>query len=153
MGMKCRSVVSLDTSSPAGLWLKLLWWGSDTHNTMSSQPSNCCDDPCKPNNSRCNGPDRRCNSWVDGADPVTGEGGICLLDQLTDDEIACILQKNPFARVDLPKATTDPALLALLEKYPLFTTNDAAETLMNRIGAGDAPLAYTVIGGRWSDFL
>lgn len=111
----------------------------------------CCT-PCATSGSKCTG-DRRNNAWVAGdVDPLTGLGGVCLLDQLTEEEIGCVLQKNAIARKDLPKITSDPEILGLLEKYKLLSPDWPAEVEMNRLGAGPAPLYYTLMGGRLSDW-
>jgi hypothetical protein len=116
---------------------------------MTASP--CCI-PCG-TGSRCNiNVNGVCNAWI--AKPE-GEDvpGICLLDQLTDEEIICVLQKNPYARADLPKVTTDPTLLGYLEAYPLLSNDWEAEVEMKRFGVKDAPFAYSLFGGRYSDFL
>ena len=120
---------------------------------MSSTTSSACCVPCSNGASHCTG-QRYNNSWVIGdVNPATNTGGVCILDTLTPEEIGCVLQKNPFARADLPKITSDPEVLALLEKYPLLSSDWPAEKEMNRIGAGPAPLFYTHMGGRLSDYL
>lgn len=94
------------------------------------------------------------NAWVVGdVDPVTDQGGVCLLDQFTFEEIGCVLQTNPTARKDLPLVTQDPEILALLDKYPLLSSEDTSVPLEMRVlGAPPSPF-YTLMKGRLSDFL
>lgn len=85
-----------------------------------------------------------CNVWyVDG---------ICKLDQLTYDQVWCVLSRVPRAKEDLMKITTDPVLLSLARDSRLVSDeSDSDITASNLInkgvpGAGTLPF-YTVFKG------
>ncbi len=99
--------------------------------------------------SRCNG-DRRNNCWVEGpVDPITGEGGVCLLDNLSEEDIISVLEVMPMARQDLLKVTTDADLLALANNITSLSTQEEMDVLQNQVNrhAESIPM-YTQFNGQ-----
>lgn len=103
----------------------------------------------------CNKPGSKCtgkrygNAWVVGdVDPVTDEGGVCLLDTLTDEEIGDVLRRNEIYRRDLRGITTDPHVLSLLDRYTVDEPDRE-----NEPNPWNPPTGYfyTVLKGRLSD--
>ena len=87
-----------------------------------------------------------CNVWY--------VNGICKLDQLTYDQVWCVLSRVPRAKEDLMKITTDPILLSLARDTRLVSdeieSDKAAADLINKgvPGAGTLPY-YTVFKGNF----
>ena len=79
-----------------------------------------CDSNCKQLEPGCGAPpptkcnkDRTHNMWVEGGNPETGEGGVCLLDTVTEEQVIWIIERDERARADLLRVTDDPRLLEL----------------------------------------
>lgn len=86
-----------------------------------------------------------CNVWY--------VNGICKLDQLTYDQVWCVLERVPRAKTDLMKITKDPTLLSLARDSILVSDDiecdKAASDLINKgraPGAGTLPY-YTLFRG------
>jgi hypothetical protein len=109
-------------------------------------------DPCEcpeevPVASYCN-LDRTNNVWVEGVVDENGEGGICLLDTMTESQIIYSLQRDETARADLLRVTSDPHLVELANTIPRLPTveeGDKLQTSMNR-NAQSLPF-YTLFKG------
>ena len=88
------------------------------------------------------------NVWVEGADE-NGEGGICLLDTMSQAQVIDVLQRNERARADLCKVTSDPDLLQLAETVPRLPTGRAGDRFQQEVNQGAGPVAfYSVFRGR-----
>lgn len=78
-----------------------------------------------------------CNIWY--------VNGICKLDQLTYDQVWCVLIRVPRAKADLMKITTDPVLLSLARDSKLISSeqesNQIAADLINK---GTSPNSSTL---------
>ena len=72
-------------------------------------------DHCK--KTYCDG-DRKNNVWIEGGNRETGEGGICLLDNLTKDQVVYCVERDETARKDLKRVTHDPELLNIAKVTP-----------------------------------
>lgn len=103
-------------------------------NTNPKVQCTCQATPCcctGPTSTLCDG-DRRNNCWIEGGNPVTGEGGVCLLDTLTRDTVIYILEHdNGTAREDLLRVTTDPEILALANEVPRLPTGFECDETMH----------------------
>jgi hypothetical protein len=97
-----------------------------------------CDekDPCV-----CAGPrttfcdrDRTNNVWVECPDPLTGEGGVCLLDNLTENQLDWILERDERARADLKRVTSDTWLLNKAETVPRLSTVEEMDSIQTSMG-------------------
>ncbi len=89
-------------------------------------------DNCSPK-SLCDG-DRTNNYWIEGGTPARGDG-VCMLDNLSEEEVIYHIQHNRDARRDLARVTSDPEVLKLLAETPDLPTReyaDAASTHFNR---------------------
>lgn len=76
---------------------------------------------------KCNG-DRTNNVWIDGGNPETGEGGVCLLDTLQECQVIWIIERDERARADLLRVTDDERLLELgntIARLPTINSSDA----------------------------
>jgi hypothetical protein len=77
------------------------------------------------------------NVWVErGSSPndVTATG-VCMLDSMTDAQIAYSLERDDQARADLLTVTSDPHLLELartVPKLPKVEVTDAEQALLNQ---------------------
>jgi hypothetical protein len=94
----------------------------------------------------CDG-DRRDNVWIEGGDRATGEGGVCLLDTLTQEEVVYVLQRDEKARADLKRVTTNAELLALATEVPRLPTVEAGDDLQKQMST-DAGAFYSVFRGQ-----
>jgi len=98
----------------------------------------------------CNG-DRRHNVWIEGEtyNPETGEGGICMLDNLNEAQVIDIISRDPIARRDLKKITTHPYLLQLAETVPALSSTEESDALMKESGQRlGAPAFYAQFRGQ-----
>ena len=102
-----------------------------------------------PNGSYCD-LDIENNVWVEGVVDLSvnpPKRGICMLDTMTDTQVVYTIQHNPQSRCDLPKVTSNPALLELLNRVPLLSTQnpgDASQKRHNQKGLA----YYNVFRGR-----
>jgi hypothetical protein len=115
---------------------------------------NCNLDPCicPPDSDHDNGPpptlcdlDRRNNVWVEGADDT--RPGICLLDTLEEHQVTYILQRDPVARADLLKVTSNAYLRNLANITPALPTNDIEGDIVQKEMGRDPMTLYTVFRG------
>lgn len=81
----------------------------------------------------------------DWNDNVWTEGASCLLDTYSVDDIIYVLQRNPKARDDLRRITSDPDLLALLDSTPMIGANSDVRNL--EISARDPIFLYSIFRG------
>lgn len=96
-----------------------------------ADPCDCTPDPncqaldpgCGAATTKCNR-DRTNNVWVEGGNPETGEGGVCLLDTVTECQVIWILERDERARDDLLRVTDDPRLLELASTIARLPTNE-----------------------------
>jgi hypothetical protein len=123
------------------------------------------DDPCNPSSpddgpwGPGNGPNGSyCdlniedNVWVEGVVDLSAspqKRGICMLDTMSRQQVAYVLQHDPRARCDLPKVTSNPQLLAYLDQVQLLPTGNHADAQQRRANSrpGGLPF-YNQFGGR-----
>ena len=114
--------------------------------------SDCCDeqnDPCVCETVRttyCDR-DRRNNVWVDGGNPETGEGGVCLLDNMHEAQLIYILERDETARKDLLKVTSDPYLLDKARTIPRLSEDDNLDGLREALDKTSIPF-YSAFRGQ-----
>jgi hypothetical protein len=78
------------------------------------------------------------------------EDGKCMLDDLYPfrrDQIIFAIERNPTARTDLPKITSCPDLLHLLEVVPLLPTAQEDDHLQSTLNKQDLLPFYTIFRG------
>jgi hypothetical protein len=92
----------------------------------------------------CDG-DRVNNVWVEGARP-DGTLGICMLDTMEEYQIINVLQRDPKAREDLKRVTTNQYLQELLAKIPMLPSHNEGDQLQKEANQGTMAL-YTVFRG------
>lgn len=90
------------------------------------------------------------NVWVEGVvDVAAGKRGICMLDLLSRPQIVDILQRDPRAREDLPRVTSNPELRDLVAVTKLLPARDVSEELQSRAARNPAAIPfYSVFRGR-----
>lgn len=71
----------------------------------------------------CNN-DRVDNVWIEGGNRETGEGGVCLLDNMTRDQVVYCVERDEIARRDLKRVTHDPELLEIASDTPRLDTRE-----------------------------
>lgn len=108
----------------------------DTTMTEESVPTTLCDG------------DRRNNVWVEGNVDENGEGGICMLDTLSEEQIIYILQRDEKAREDLRRITTNERLLELADTVPRLTTDYVGDVISKGLNQGAVSPFYSVFRGR-----
>ena len=92
--------------------------------------------------------DRVNNVWVEGADE-NGEGGICLLDTMTEAQVIYTLKRDETARADLRRVTSDVDLLTLADTVPRLTTDRTGDVLQSGLNRNaDSVAFYSVFRGR-----
>lgn len=92
-------------------------------NGLTTAAGTCCDR------------DRVNNVWVEGVVDEDGRGGICMLDSMSIDQIIFVLQRDPKARADLKRVTSNETLLELADAVPALKTveeADKAQSDLNR---------------------
>ncbi len=105
-------------------------------------------DECNPKKTLCDG-DRTHNCWIEGGDPNTGEGGVCLLDNLTAEQVVYIVERNPKAREDLKRVTTNEEVLALANETPPLPSGEYADVLQSEVNKNaDTIPFYSVFRGQ-----
>lgn len=94
--------------------------------------------------------DRRNNVWVEGpVDPVTGQGGVCILDTLCREQIIYCIERDDKARADLVKVTSDPRLLELAATVKRLDEHEYEDELMFASNSNKASLPfYTAFRGQ-----
>lgn len=106
-------------------------------------------DPCPPKPcTRCTG-DWTNNSWIERESPEAM--GVCLLDNLCEEQIIAILERNDQARADLLRITSDPRLLELartVQRLPAQQQDDATMTALNRPNTPASLPFYAVFRGQ-----
>ena len=98
-------------------------------------------DSCCFKKRKCDG-DRVNNCWIEGGNPATGEGGVCLLDNLTDAQVIYIIERDEKAREDLKRVTTDENLLFLANNVPRLPTSDYATEVMREQNKNSDTIPY-----------
>lgn len=86
------------------------------------------------------------NVWFVARAP--GFAGRCILDELTFDQVAHVLSKNPRAKADLLRITTDPRLVRLANEAKLVETDQTADERFARKLNSDILPHYTVTRGK-----
>ena len=89
--------------------------------------------------------DRKNNVWVEGAD-ADGNNGICLLDTIEEPQLIDVLQRDPLARTDLKRVTSNVYLQNLADTLPMLPTDYEGDTLQHEQNQGTLTL-YTVFRG------
>jgi len=97
---------------------------------------NCC--------TVCTG-DTTCNMFFQ--DRAAGFPGRCILDEMTYEQVQCILIRNPRAKYDLLRITDDPILLAMARDSKLLESPQAdGERAAKKLNANSIPY-YTLFKG------
>lgn len=92
--------------------------------------------------------DRVNNVWVEGADE-NGEGGICLLDTMSEPQVIYVLQRDVKARADLCRVTSDEQLLELAVTVPLLSKGRFGDEIQKEVNRDASSLPfYSVFRGR-----
>lgn len=95
----------------------------------------------------CDG-DRANNVWIEGADE-DGNGGVCLLDSITDTQLVYVLQRDPKAREDLKRVTTDARLRELADAVPMLSTTEPGDKIQTQVNHNAASIPfYSVFQGK-----
>lgn len=89
--------------------------------------------------------DRRNNVWVEGAD-AEGHNGICLLDTISEEQLIHVLQRDPLARTDIKRVTSNAYIRNLAETLPMLPTVYEGDQLQKEQNQGTLTL-YTVFHG------
>ena len=82
------------------------------------------------------------NCWVEGVVSETGEGGICLLDTMTEAQIIYTLQRDERARADLLRVTSDEYLLGLANSVPRLSTTRGGDVLQQQMNRNATSLPF-----------
>lgn len=93
----------------------------------------------------CDG-NRMNNVWSEGT--TESVIGICMLDTLEEYQIIHILQRDPQARIDLPKVTTNPYLLNMLERIPMLPSGNEGDQLQKEVNQNTVSPFYTQFRGQ-----
>lgn len=93
------------------------------------------------------------NVWVErGCNPGDEDApGVCLLDTTTEDQVIYVIERDPKAREDLLKVTSDPELLKLAmttPPLPLVEDSDREQALINRPNDPGSMPFYTQFRGQ-----
>lgn len=90
------------------------------------------------------------NVWVEGVvDLAGGKRGICTLDYLNRPQIVDILRRDPRAREDLPRVTSNPELRQLVVDTQLYPAKELSEDLQSRSARNPSSFPfYSVFRGR-----
>lgn len=102
------------------------------------------EDPVNPNAGRCTVCTGDCsnNIWFTPGPP--GFPGKCKLDELTYDQVEFVLSKNPSAKRDLLRITTDPNLIRLANETKMVGSDQQdSERFAERLHRNSLPI-YTV---------
>jgi hypothetical protein len=95
----------------------------------------------------CDG-DRANNVWVEGANE-NGEGGICMLDTMTQAQVIYVLQRNAKARDDLQRVTTDTELKDWALTIPMLPGVEDGDKLQRQVNNNAASIPfYSVFAGK-----
>ena len=87
--------------------------------------------------------DRVNNVWIEGVtDPETGEGGICLLDTMTEAQIINSLERDEVARADLLRVTSNERLLELAAETPRLQTEEPEDQLQRETNKHSESIPY-----------
>jgi len=88
------------------------------------------------------------NIWVEGVvDVPAGKRGICMLDTLSRAQVIDILQRNPRAKKDLLRVTTDPELVELAQTVQLLQSTNQSDDQTKQSARQGLPY-YTLFAGR-----
>ena len=86
--------------------------------------------------------DRVNNCWVEGAVDENGEGGICLLDTMTEEQVVFVLQRDEQARADLRRVTSDEYLKGLADTVPRLPTGEHEDHLQGELNRNADSLPF-----------
>jgi hypothetical protein len=87
------------------------------------------------------------NVWVEGVvDIAANKRGICMLDTMTREQVVYVLQHDPKAREDLPKVTSNPVLLEMLDTVKILRTDTLDEHLQRASARNGLPF-YNIFRG------
>lgn len=114
----------------------------DMSNSVNNRPS-CC--------SVCTG-DVTCNMFFQAR--AAGFHGRCILDEMTYEQVWFILTRNPNAKRDLMRITTDPILLSLARESGLVETDQQAdEQAAKRLNANSLVFYTHMRGNPFGDII
>jgi len=89
----------------------------------------------------CDG-DRVNNVWVEGVQDEAGNGGICMLDTMTKEQIVYVLQRDPKAAEDIQRVTTDAELKAWAASIPMLPTENQGDKLQTEMNANARTIPF-----------
>jgi hypothetical protein len=96
---------------------------------------------------KCNR-DRVNNVWLEGANE-DGEGGVCLLDTMSEDQVIYVLQRDEVARADLLRVTSDARLLELATIVSSLSKEQGGDQLQKMINRSSESIPfYSIFRGR-----
>ncbi len=107
-----------------------------------------CGEPTTTRKTYCDG-DTTNNVWVERGEWSPEAVGICLLDTMSECQIINVVSRNPRARADLLRVTTDPYLLNLAQTTPSLSSEEPADKLQSDVNnnAGSIPF-FTIFKGQ-----
>jgi len=91
--------------------------------------------------------DRKNNVWVEGPVDSNGQGGICLLDTLCEQQVVDVLQRDDRARADLVRVTSHPRLLELAATVPHLPKTNDGDVLQKEMNQNTIPF-YAIFRGQ-----
>lgn len=101
------------------------------------QPAGCtCN--CTPQPTKCDR-DTLNNVWLEKGTGGENCAGICLLDTLTPAQVIDIVERDPKARADLLRVTSDPTLLDIARHTKPLPTAEEADLQQKWVNKDEAP--------------
>lgn len=121
----------------------------------------CNSNPCGCSPAACGKPCTKCdlykpgdkNVWIDRgcSSADVNAPGVCMLDTMTDAQIIYIIERDPKAREDLLKVTSDPhirGLVASIAMLPTQQEDDKIQSDVNRNHSGNSIPFYALFRGQ-----
>jgi len=91
--------------------------------------------------------DRVNNVWIDGGNKETGEGGVCQLDTLREDQVVYVIQRDQRARADLLRVTSNEYLQELARTVPPLPQERPGDKLQQELNRNRPVKLYTEFKG------
>lgn len=92
--------------------------------------------------------ERRNNVWVEGPVDSNGQGGICMLDIMSADQIVGVLQVDEQARAHLRTVTSNAELLALADQVQRLPTTTQGDEMQKDFNRNDYIPFYSIFRGQ-----